>query len=148
MNIKVNPPPQVRMPEKFFNDPDVRSFFERQSEILFQLWNRTGGSYDIIGNLEQIPIRNISSNTALSASDYGSLIVVNASAADVDIIMPDIAEGDIGKSIMVLLINATNDCYVKQSGDDSILGDASVLINGQYDAVHFTSISETEWIAR
>ena len=148
MSIKVNPPPQVRMPEKFFNDPDVRSFFERQSEILFQLWNRTGGSYDIIGNLEQIPIRNISSNTALSASDYGSLIVVNASASDVDIIMPDIAEGDIGKSIMVLLINATNDCYVKQSGDDSILGDSSVLINGQYDAVHFTSISETEWVAR
>lgn len=46
--IKVNPPPQINIPRKFFADPELRSFFEQQQTILFQLWNRTGGSIDNI----------------------------------------------------------------------------------------------------
>ena len=53
MSVKVNPPPALRIPEQFFNDPDMRAFFEQQREILFQLWNRTGGSSDSIASTEE-----------------------------------------------------------------------------------------------
>jgi len=53
MSVKVNPPPALRIPDQFFNDPDTRSFFEQQREILFQLWNRTGGSSDAIASTEE-----------------------------------------------------------------------------------------------
>lgn len=49
----VNPPPQLRIPAKFFADPEIRSFFERQQTIIFQLWVRTGGSEDFIESSEQ-----------------------------------------------------------------------------------------------
>lgn len=52
MSVSVNPPPQLRIPDKFFNDPDIRPFFEQQNTILFQMWNRTGGSDDAIASLE------------------------------------------------------------------------------------------------
>ena len=45
---QVNPPPQVRIPDKFFEDPELRTFFERWDTILFQLWNRTGGHEDLV----------------------------------------------------------------------------------------------------
>jgi len=52
MSVKVNPPPAVRIPDKFFNDPETRSFFEQWRQILFQLWQRTGGPVDIISDVE------------------------------------------------------------------------------------------------
>lgn len=45
---KVNPPPQLRIPRAFQNDIEVRSFFEQQQTILFQLWQKTGGSSDSV----------------------------------------------------------------------------------------------------
>lgn len=52
MSIKVNPPPQLRIPDQFFNNPDLRNFFEQQQIMLFQLWNRTGGANDTVADLE------------------------------------------------------------------------------------------------
>ena len=53
MAVRVNPPPQTRIPDQFFNDPELRKFFEDWRTILFQLWNRTGGSTDAIDDTEQ-----------------------------------------------------------------------------------------------
>lgn len=53
MTVKVNPPPQVRIPDEFFNDPVKRDFFEQWGTILFQLWNRTGGASDSISSTEE-----------------------------------------------------------------------------------------------
>jgi len=53
MSTKVNPPPALRIPDQFFTDPDTRAFFEQQREILFQLWNRTGGSEDSVSSTEE-----------------------------------------------------------------------------------------------
>lgn len=52
MSVNVNPPPQLRIPDAFLKDKSVRSFFEQQQRILFQLWTRTGGREDLISNLE------------------------------------------------------------------------------------------------
>jgi len=48
----VNPPPQLRIPDRFFQDKELRSFFEQQHRILFQLWNRTGGPDDAIAEIQ------------------------------------------------------------------------------------------------
>jgi len=148
MSVKVNPPPQIRIPDKFFDDPETRSFFEQQQLILFQLWNRTGGNTDLVSDLEQIPVIGISSDRTLSPDDLGSLIVVDTSDGNVNLTMPNISSDDIGKSIIVVIIDATNDCFVYSNGSDLILGDNSVLMNDQFLSVHFTSISITDWIAQ
>lgn len=44
----VNPPQQLRIPDKIFRDPELRAYFEQQKQILFQLWTRTGGNNDAI----------------------------------------------------------------------------------------------------
>lgn len=61
MAVKVNPPPQVRIPRRFFEDPETRPYFEQVQNILFQLWNRTGGSNDDITDLgnEQVDTDNL-----------------------------------------------------------------------------------------
>ena len=60
MAIKVNPPPTLRVPRAFINDPEVRSFIEQQNTIIFQLWNRTGGDVDSISTgedaINEIPV--------------------------------------------------------------------------------------------
>ncbi len=47
-SVKVNPPPQLRLPQQFLKDKEIRKFFEQQNLILFQLWNRTGGPSDLV----------------------------------------------------------------------------------------------------
>jgi len=44
----VNPPPQLKIPRKFLADPELRSYSEQQRQIMFQLWQRTGGGTDIV----------------------------------------------------------------------------------------------------
>ena len=48
----VNPPPQLKLPKQFLDDKEIRAYFERQNQILYQLWLRTGGGSDAISNLE------------------------------------------------------------------------------------------------
>ena len=45
-NRPVNPPPQLQIPKRFINDREAVAFFDQQRTILFQLWQRTGGSSD------------------------------------------------------------------------------------------------------
>lgn len=50
MAVDVNPPPQLRIPEAFRADPELRAWYEQQQVILFQLWNRTGGDNDLVAD--------------------------------------------------------------------------------------------------
>ena len=59
--INVNPPPQVRIPKEFAQNKELRVFFEQQQQILFQLWNRTGGNVDEVNNLVTRPVDSFSS---------------------------------------------------------------------------------------
>lgn len=45
---KVNPPPALRIPAKFNDDQELRSYFQQIGTILFQLWSRTGGGNDTV----------------------------------------------------------------------------------------------------
>lgn len=85
MSVDVNPPPQVKIPDKFLNDPDTRSFFEQQRQILFQLWNRTGGSSDSISSTEE-ELTSASSRVARNAARIHALEKVDF---DIEIITAD-----------------------------------------------------------
>jgi hypothetical protein len=93
---KVNPPPQLRIPRAFQNDIEVRSFFEQQQTILFQLWQKVGGGNDNFDELESqlnefdeleaIYGQSQNSNVSVQTSNYttlGSEIVVCDSAITV-----------------------------------------------------------------
>lgn len=53
MSRPVNPPPQLRIPSQFASNDEQFAFFRQINTILFQLWNRTGGSTDAIDDAEQ-----------------------------------------------------------------------------------------------
>jgi len=86
MSVKVNPPPQLRIPDSFLTDPDIRSFFEQQQKIIFQLWNRTGGSDDLIDESEQT-LTSTSSRVSRNAARLHALEKVDF---DIEIITANI----------------------------------------------------------
>ena len=85
MSVDVNPPPQLRIPEQFLKDPEIRDFFERQQKILFQLWNRTGGSSDAISDTEE-GLTSTGSRVARNAARLHALEKVDF---DIEIITAD-----------------------------------------------------------
>ena len=85
MAHEVNPPPQVRMPGKFFNDPEARSYFERLQTIIWQLWNRTGGPEDLI-SLNSEEATSSSSRVARNSARINSLEKIGF---DIEIITAD-----------------------------------------------------------
>jgi len=143
MSVKVNPPPALRIPVQFFSDPDTRAFFEQQREILFQLWNRTGGPRDAVAG-KQVVVAT-SSDVTLDNSDYGSLIVVDASDAAVSVTLPPVSEGNIGETIDVAIVDATFDTTVIPQ-DATIFGDNSAIMTQQFMSIQYTAISTGAWI--
>ncbi len=85
MSVNVNPPPQLRIPDKFFEDPEIRTFFEQQQQILFQLWNRTGGKSDSISASEE-ELTSTGSRVARNAARINALEKVDF---DIEIITTD-----------------------------------------------------------
>lgn len=143
MSVKVNPPPQLKIPGIFLSDPDVRAFFERQRTILFQLWQRTGGNFDSVSS-KQIVV--ITSND-LILDTFGSLIVVEADTAAVSVTLPQITSETVGETVDIAIIDATFDTTVFASAGDTVFGDTSVIMNQQYMSIQYTSVSENAWIA-
>jgi hypothetical protein len=47
----VNPPPFLKIPKAFLQDREVRAFIEQQNTIIFQLYQKLGGSNDPISDL-------------------------------------------------------------------------------------------------
>ena len=84
MAIEVNPPPLLRIPRKFLEDPEVSEFIKQQNVIIFQLWNRVGGNVDIVSegtdgvaeNALNIAINagNISTNATNISTNAGAII--------------------------------------------------------------------------
>lgn len=138
MSIHVNPPEQLRIPSRFDDDPDARSFFEKQQKILFQLWQRTGGGP---GHRAVI---NTSSDLVLDNSHYGALIVVDATSA-VQITLPPIAQDVIGESIEITVSDATSDTTVIPASG-TISGDSSVVIYTKDIISRFTVDTSTSWV--
>ena len=144
MSVKVNPPPQLRIPDSFLTDPDIRSFFEQQQKIIFQLWNRTGGANDAIAGKQVVII--VGANTELNNTAYGALIVVEADSEPVEITLPKPTKDDIGEPIEFVVNDATFNTTIKGFGTDTIIGKSELAMNRQFQSYPLTAISTSEWI--
>lgn len=51
MGIPANPPPQASLPEKLFNDEELRPYFNALQEDLYRLWLRSGGGTDQVSEI-------------------------------------------------------------------------------------------------
>jgi hypothetical protein len=143
MSVKVNPPPQLKIPDKFFNDPEVRAYFERQNTILFQLWQRTGGPVDSVAG-KQVAIL-VGIDTVLNNTAYGALIVIEADTADVTITLPQPTQDDVGEPIEFVVIDATFNTTIKPASG-TINGQPDLAMNRQYQDYPLTSITTTQWV--
>jgi len=72
MSVNINPPLQLRVPPEFLNDKQTRDYFEQTNIILFQLWQRTGGTTDSIDNSQQ-DISSTSSRVSRNAARINSV---------------------------------------------------------------------------
>jgi len=51
MAVNVNPPPGLRIPKAFLNDPETREYISQLNTIIFQLYRRSGGVNDVISEI-------------------------------------------------------------------------------------------------
>ena len=144
MSTKVNPPPQLRMPSKFFNDPETRAYFERQNTILFQLWQRTGGSSDAVAGKQVVII--VGESSTLDNTAYGALIVVEAGAAPVEITLPTPTEDDVGEPIEFVINDETYNTTILPHSGGTIIGESDLAMNRQFQDYPLTAISLTQWV--
>lgn len=144
MSVKVNPPPQLRMPEVFDGNPDIREYFEQQNRILFQLWNRTGGTSDAVAGKQVVIV--IGKNTELDNTAYGALIVIEADTAAVEITLPTPTQDDLGEPIEFVVTDATYNTTIKPHAGGTIIGEADLAMNRQYQDYPLTAISLSKWV--
>ncbi len=155
MSIAVNPPPQLRIPDEFFNNPDIRAYFEQYNTILFQLWNRTGGSEDVVDNSQQ-DLTSMGSRVARNAVKINAL---EKTSFDVEIISVDFTTSRnqiiICQNTSVIDItldpNAIQEdqIHIKRTSDvvnviGNIDGDTSKKINVKYFSMHLV-FNGVEW---
>ncbi len=50
MAVQVNPPPQIKVPEKWARDREISQYLANVNRMLFQLWKRTGGGQDLVSD--------------------------------------------------------------------------------------------------
>lgn len=155
MSVKVNPPPQVRIPDQFIKDPEIRQFFEQQRQILFQLWKRTGGSEDSVDESEQ-ELTSVGSRVARNAVKINAL---EKAGFDVEIITSDytttrnqiIICNNTGNITVTLDVNAVEEdqVHIKRSGGQvtvvgGIDGKSLIVINVKYYSAHLV-FNGTDW---
>ena len=61
MAIQVNPPPFLRLPPEFLKDRQTRAFIEQQNQVIFQLYQKLGGTADPINALSNFSSNGFSS---------------------------------------------------------------------------------------
>lgn len=72
MAVNVNPPPGLRIPKAFLNDPETKEYISQLNTIIFQLYNRTGGVSDTVESSQQ-NITSSSSRTSRNSAKINSL---------------------------------------------------------------------------
>lgn len=68
---QVNPPPRLRIPDVFLNDPKIRDFFEKQGTFNLQMYNRTGGSDDAVEDLQAAEVYEQSAQSLIEDEIIG-----------------------------------------------------------------------------
>jgi hypothetical protein len=150
---KVNPPPQIRRPQKITGDRELRPYFERLEWLLFQLWTRTGGGDDsvddtvnnqvdtdglfgLFGRIAALELRNLIT-TAVDYTTIGSDIVICTDAVTVTLNdEPDDQE--------ISSIKRTAGQVILDGGGRLIDGNSTLRINVKYTSLDVIYTVETD----
>lgn len=147
MAIKVNPPPQLKMPKAILKDREWLEYERQRDTILFQLWQRTGGVTDSVEDSQQ-NITASSSRVSRNAARINSLELKEFDLIEVS--------GDITTNINQILdcVNVTaitvtldpqavagDEVHVKRRGEEitisgSVDGSTDLTINVPLYSVH------------
>lgn len=137
----VNPPPIPRMPERFFNDPNARAYFDAITRIIFQLWvnssSGTIGSEAGDSSLSKVisslyaAIYEVEPYVHTQASDYttvgnefieitsSSVITANSDPEDLE-------------SVTIYINGGTGSTFTDGTNTDTFLVDGTVLTYRYY----------------
>jgi len=63
MAVQVNPPPILKRPEAFTSDRQTNAYMKQLETIIFQLWQRSGGGTDLIGQAVNFSTSGFSAHT-------------------------------------------------------------------------------------
>lgn len=102
--MKVEPFPKV-IPQALRGDPEVEGYIQRLHDFLFQLWERTGGSSDLVESSQIQALRRDSRTVRLA--DLEGFYMANG--------VPDNAMGTDG-NFYYQIDGTTNTIYHKRSG--------------------------------
>lgn len=141
MTVDVNPPPQVRIPEAFLSDPDIRRFFEKQQQILFQLWRRTGGSNDTVSlTADQVTaLEDTTFTLAVISGNYtttGNQIIICNNTTAIDVTLEVAATT--GTEVHIKRTNAVVDVI------GTVDGQSPTRLNLRYYSMHLIH-NGTNW---
>ncbi len=128
MSVKASSPKQSRIPDKFINDPVVRDYIQYQRQVLYEIWTRTGGGSDRVSAHKII---SINSDTVLDNTAYGAIIVVDASAATVQVTLPAVDDTRLGEDVIIIVVDATFDTTVIPVAG-TVRGAGSLVISTAY----------------
>ena len=142
MSVSVNPPPQLRFPKKIQQDQELWPFFRDQQQILFQLWNRTGGNRDAVASELII----LAESSDFTVSQYGTLTLIDAGSEQIDVVLPAITSETIGETVAFTLTDATNNAVLTPQGSQTILGHTSLTMNEQWMSISLTAATSNLWV--
>lgn len=113
MAVNVNSPSSLKIPRKFFSEPELRAWAEQLQTILFQLSNRTGGYTDDISDLIVDNQEIIARLDAVEAQ----ISEINISISDIEAAITTIQSDITALQEAVEAITRNNEVLVKSSSD-------------------------------
>jgi len=157
MAVKVNPPPQLKVPQVILADREWREYERQRDTILFQLWQRTGGNEDTVEDSQQ----NITASSSRVSRNAARINSLELKAFDLIEVSADFttSRNQILDCVNVSPIEVTLDpqavdgdeVHVKRRGDEvlilgSIDGSPDLIINVPLYSVHLI-FNGTTWIS-
>ena len=158
--VRINPPPALRIPQQFIKDKEVRKFFEQQGQILFQMWNRMGGSTDSISDSQDAivdtGIRELYPWGGQQPSKDFRAVTVSSSYTSVSF---DFINASVGATISFPEFPDENDVIIIRNGDGTLIpldgngkninGSATGKITRKGTSIEFYYFIDTdEWFAK
>jgi hypothetical protein len=154
MAVLINPPPQLRIPKQFFDNPEARGYFEQKDTIIFQMWQRLGGNTDLVDENQNL-IKGFAWPLGNAKKDFRAVTITD----DYTMLPFDFVNVTGGSKITfpeypqesdVIIIRKANGVTVELDGNGRTMnGETTGQIHNDGTAIEFYYfISTDEWFAR
>ncbi len=154
MAVSINPPPQLRIPKQFFDNREMRDYFEQKDTIIFQMWQRMGGNFDLIADNQNLT-KSYDWNVGEAKADFRAV----TATTNYTMLPFDFVNAKGGAAITFPQYPQANSVIIVRNGDGSTIalngngknmnGSATGEIKNEGTAIEFHYfIDSDEWFAR